>query len=133
VISKYRQKPPKKCYDEARKHKITAYHRLKTLTEMRICLAQGYPILCGISLYESFISKRVARTGILELPRKDEAVIGGHAVLLIGYEDARKRFIIRNSWGTKWGQEGYFTAPYAYLENRHYSSDFWTIHRASNF
>lgn len=132
VISKFRQKPPRMCYREAKKHRITAYYRLKTLTEMRTCLAEGFPILCGISLYERFVSKRVARTGIVELPRKDEAVIGGHAVLVVGYEDRRKRFLVRNSWGKNWGQEGYCTMPYEYLENRHYSTDFWTIHRAAN-
>ena len=132
VISKFTRKPPGKCYEEAKRHKITSYHRLRTLTEMRICLAEGFPILCGFSVYESLVTKKVARTGIAPLPKKHEAVVGGHAVLVVGYEEKTKRFLIRNSWGKHWGQAGYFTVPYEYLENRHYSSDFWSIHRAEN-
>ena len=54
-------------------------------------------------------------------------MVGGHAVLAVGYDDASQAFIVRNSWGVGWGQEGYFTMPYAYLTTRALSSDFWTI------
>jgi len=53
--------------------------------------------------------------------------MGGHAVMGVGYEDASKRFIVRNSWGDTWGIHGYFTMPYEYLTDRKLSSDFWTI------
>jgi C1A family cysteine protease len=48
-------------------------------------------------------------------------------VLAVGYDDAAQTFLVRNSWGTGWGQGGYFTMPYAYLTTRGLSSDFWTI------
>jgi len=64
------------------------------------------------------------------MPKRTERAIGGHAVLAVGYDDAKKRFVVRNSWGTGWGLKGYFTLPYAYLENRDLSDDFWTIRRA---
>jgi len=54
-------------------------------------------------------------------------VVGGHAVLAVGYDDASQTFLVRNSWGADWGQNGYFTMPYAYLTTRGLSSDFWTI------
>jgi C1A family cysteine protease len=69
----------------------------------------------------------VANSGILNLPAKKEKVVGGHAVMAVGYDDAAKRFIVRNSWGTRWGQNGYFTMPYGYLLNEGLSDDFWTI------
>jgi C1A family cysteine protease len=53
-------------------------------------------------------------------------VLGGHAVLAVGYDDATQRFTIRNSWGANWGQGGYFTMPYPYLTTSGLSSDFWT-------
>jgi C1A family cysteine protease len=61
------------------------------------------------------------------LPRPCERAIGGHAVMAIGYDDAKKWFIIRNSWGDQWGMKGYFTLPYAYLTDENLASDFWTI------
>jgi C1A family cysteine protease len=63
------------------------------------------------------------------MPKPGEKVLGGHAVMAVGYNDKQKRFIIRNSWGTGWGKKGYFTMPYAYLDDRNLSDDFWTIRR----
>ena len=69
----------------------------------------------------------MAKTGVLSMPGPDEDVVGGHAVLAVGYDDATQTFLVRNSWGADWGQAGYFTMPYAYLTTRGLSSDFWTI------
>jgi C1A family cysteine protease len=71
----------------------------------------------------------VARTGKLNMPKPGEKVLGGYAVMAVGYNDKHKRFTIRNSWGTDWGKQGYFTMPYAYLDDRDLSDDFWTIRR----
>ena len=49
--------------------------------------------------------------------------------MAVGYDDKEKRFIVRNSWGAKWGIKGYFTMPYAYVSDRDLSDDFWTIRR----
>ena len=126
-IERFAQKPPKRCYDEAAKSCIVSYHRINTLSEMFACLAEGYPFVFGFTVYESFQSKQVVRTGIVNLPKKNERAIGGHAVMAAGYNQKEKRFLIRNSWGTNWGQAGYFTMPFAYLETL--SADFWTIRR----
>ncbi|HEY5069769.1 MAG TPA: C1 family peptidase, partial [Candidatus Acidoferrum sp.] len=64
---------------------------------------------------------------VLNLPAPLESVVGGHAVLAVGYDDAAQRFIARNSWGAKWGQQGYFTIPYTYLMTGSLARDFWTI------
>jgi C1A family cysteine protease len=61
------------------------------------------------------------------MPAASEKVLGGHCVLAVGYDDSQQRFIARNSWGTAWGMQGYFTVPYAYLVDSSLSSDFWTI------
>jgi C1A family cysteine protease len=83
-------------------------------------------------VYESFESAEVAKTGVVPMPGPDERLLGGHAVLAIGYVASTRMFIVRNSWGTKWGDGGYFTMPYAYLEDRNLSDDFWTIRRGEN-
>jgi C1A family cysteine protease len=94
---------------------------------MKACLAEGYPFVFGFTVYESFESEAVAKSGKLNLPKKNEAQAGGHAVMAVGYQDSSKRFIIRNSWGPNWGLNGYFTMPYDYLLSENLSDDFWTI------
>jgi C1A family cysteine protease len=127
LIERFTKKPPKKCYDEAKKHCIESYHRINSLPEMLTCIAEGYPFVFGFTVYESFQSQKVAATGVASMPKKKEKVLGGHAVLAVGYNQKDKRFLVRNSWGTKWGKDGYFTMPYKYLETL--SADFWTIRK----
>ena len=127
VESKFAAKPPAACYTEGLKHQITSYQRILTLDEMRTCLADGYPFVFGFTVYESFMTQQVAKSGIGPMPKKGEKVVGGHAVVAVGYDDTKKVFIVRNSWGTSWGLGGYFTLPYAYLSDRNLSDDLWTI------
>jgi C1A family cysteine protease len=61
------------------------------------------------------------------MPSRGEEVVGGHAVLVVGYDDAQKRFIVRNSWGSEWGMGGHYTLPYDYIVNPDLATDFWTI------
>jgi C1A family cysteine protease len=130
-IRDFTKKPSAKCYSDAKKHQITSYHRISTLEEMRTCLADGYPFVFGFTVYEAFESAAVARSGVLNLPGKKEKVVGGHAVMGVGYDDSQKRFIVRNSWDTDWGQKGYFTMPYDYLDPAgNLADDFWTIRTA---
>ena len=132
IISKFTIKPGTVCYKEALKHRVLSYHRVtRSLDQMRGCLADGFPFLLGFTVYDSFESSAVAKSGKLNIPKKTEKILGGHAVMAVGYDDPTKRFIIRNSWGTDWGLAGYFTMPYAYLTTRGLSSDFWTIRSVS--
>jgi len=124
-ISQFTRKPTTTCYKQALKHRISSYHRLETLDDCFNCLAEGYPFVFGFTVYESFESLKVAKTGVAPMPKKSERALGGHAVMAAGYDQKSKRFIVRNSWGAEWGQGGYFTMPYAYLETL--ASDFWTI------
>ena len=128
VIAKFKTKPPTKCYADATKYKVVSYRRLiQMLSQLKGCLASGYPFVFGFTVYESFEDDQVAQTGHASLPRPGERAIGGHAVMAVGYDDANQWFIIRNSWGDQWGMKGYFTLPYAYLTDENLASDFWTI------
>jgi len=127
-IAHFAAKPPAKAYKDALKDKAVQYQRLiQNLNQMKGCLAQGYPFVYGFTVYESFESQQVAQTGVVPVPASGEAVLGGHAVMAVGYDDSQQRFIVRNSWGNGWGMQGYFTIPYAYLLDSHLASDFWTI------
>jgi C1A family cysteine protease len=85
------------------------------------------PVVFGFSVYESFESDEVAKTGTVLMPDKSEQLLGGHAVVLCGYDDETKRFLVRNSWGEEWGQAGYFTLPYEYVTDPNLASDFWVV------
>jgi C1A family cysteine protease len=126
-ISQFATKPSAQCYTAAKQHRTVSYMRvMQSLTQMKACLASGSPIIFGFTVYESFESAQVAATGIVPMPAHYESVLGGHAVLCVGYDDASQRFIVRNSWGN-WGDAGYCHMPYAYLLSRSLASDFWTI------
>jgi C1A family cysteine protease len=130
LIAKFAAKPTVACFREALDHQITSYERILTLEQMRACLAEGFPFVFGFTVYESFESAEVAKTGTVEMPQPGERVVGGHAVLAVGYDDASSRIVVRNSWGTAWGRLGYFTLPYEYVTDRNLSDDFWVIRRA---
>ncbi len=127
-IANFQEQPTNDCYQSALQHKAILYRRVtRNLSQMKGCLASGYPFVFGFTVYESFESDQVAKTGNAPMPQPGEKTLGGHAVLAVGYDDANQWFIARNSWGTGWGMQGYFTLPYAYLTSRSLSSDFWTV------
>lgn len=126
--TKFAIRPPDACYDAAHRVRALRYRRVHdSLDTMKGCLAEGYPFVFGILVYESFISPQVAKTGLAPLPAANERLIGGHAVMAVGYDDQRAVLIVRNSWGSAWGDHGYFYVPYAFVGNPALARDFWTI------
>ncbi len=128
AVSRFRDKPTSAAYKDGVLHQALLYQRVRPLIEqLKGCLAGGYPFVFGFSVYDSFESAAVAKSGEVSMPGPGEALVGGHAVVAVGYDEARRRFILRNSWGTAWGQAGYFTMPYDYLLDGGLSDDFWTV------
>lgn len=126
-VDVFTRKPSNEAYSDALSRKITSYHRLITLDDMLTCLAEGFPFVFGFTVYDKFESPEVAKTGIVNMPEDDEKCLGGHAVMAVGYNLTSRRFIIRNSWGSDWGQKGYFTISFDYLQTM--AEDFWTIRK----
>ena len=132
-ISKFTQKPLTSCYQTALKHKAVTVHNInQDITSMKTSLVSGYPFVCGISVYSSFESEEVAKTGIVPLPSSSDTFEGGHAVLCVGYDNSKRVWIMRNSWGADWGDKGYFYLPYEYLLDSSLSSDLWNITKEVN-
>jgi C1A family cysteine protease len=129
IPSKFKTKPCFSCYREAKKNQVIQYLRIAehTLQGVKECLADGYPFVFGITLYESFMTDTVAQTGHATVPTATEKPIGGHAVMCVGYDDSKQCLIVRNSWGTGWGMAGYFYLPYWYVTTADASADYWTI------
>jgi C1A family cysteine protease len=128
-IARFTDPPSSEAYTEAKGHQALVYRRvLQVLHQMQGCLASGVPFVFGFSVYESFESQEVADRGVVPLPPRSEKLLGGHAVLAVGYDDATQRFLVRNSWGNHWGMDGYCTMPYTYLTNPSLASDFWAVY-----
>lgn len=128
VVDRFATRPASACYKVAKTHPAVSYSRVaQDIILMKTCLAAGYPFVFGFTVYESFESDSVASSGVVPMPGSSETALGGHAVMAVGYDEASKRFLVRNSWGATWGQGGYFTIPYDYLADDNLASDFWTI------
>jgi C1A family cysteine protease len=128
-IRKFATKPPTKAYQTALLHTAVKYQRLTStsLAQLKGCLAGGLPFVFGFAVYAPFEGDEVARTGRVPMPQPGEEELGGHAVLCVGYDDSIGCFIVRNSWGTSWGDGGYFYIPYDYLTDLDLADDFWVI------
>ena len=128
ITYKYAVKPPNSCYTAAQSDRVlTAQNIRPVLATMKQALSQGYPFVFGFTVYSSFESSTVTRTGIIPMPGPRDYILGGHAVVAVGYDDAHQWFIFRNSWGIGWGDHGYGYIPYAYLTNTSLVSDLWYI------
>lgn len=123
-------KPPAVCYEHGKPNRISDYYHVpQTLDHLCGALAAGEPVGIGIAIYPSFESDDVALSGVVRMPSLAEQMgptIGGHAILLCGYDDLTRRFLFRNSWGL-WGSKGYGWLPYDYVLSPSLATDFWVI------
>ena len=121
-------KPPEEVYIKAKNNflieAININNNLKTIKEW---LNKNEPITVGIAIYSNFMSFTATKTGIITKPSKSDTFIGGHAVVICGYDDFKQLFILRNSWGDYWGDNGYFYLPYDYITNTNLCNDLWII------
>ncbi|NDE17154.1 peptidase [bacterium] len=131
--TRFNVRPTPSCYSTALLHRVVSAARVRQdAASMRAVLASGYPFAVGIAVYESFESDAAAATGRVPMPNPSrERLLGGHAVLCVGYDDARGAWIMRNSWGTGWGDKGYFYLPYPYLIDPTLTSDLFVIYRST--
>jgi hypothetical protein len=121
-------RPPADCYHAALAHRAIHYFRLRReLLTLHRCLAEGFPFTVGLSVYVAFESAAAARTGVVPLPKRRERHLGGHAVLIVGYDQGQKTFTFQNSAGRRWGRRGFGTLPDAYLLDEQLAWDFWTV------
>jgi C1A family cysteine protease len=138
------KEPPAFCYAFAQNYKTLLYYRHDTaglagaavLERIKTYLAAGHPAMFGFTVYSSI--SQADTTGLIPVPVGRERIEGGHAVVAMGYDDAKEianasggtasrgALLVRNSWGKSWGEKGYGWLPYAYVE-KGLAEDFWSV------
>lgn len=144
VISHFDQDPPAFCYAFAKNYEAINYYRLDppgtgaatVVDRIRNYAASGLPSMFGFSVYSSI--SQAGTTGEIPLPVAGEHQVGGHAMVVVGYDDTKKvknanatqpstgAFLIRNSWGASWGDHGYGWLPYDYVRTG-LATDWWSL------
>jgi C1A family cysteine protease len=138
-VNKFTVNPPAAAWTAAATHKVTSYHAVTDgdLETMKTVVASGFLVGFGFQVYDAMLTAQVAKTGLLCYPKPSESLQGGHAVCLVGYDDAKVMpdgtkgsFLVRNSWGTGWGLSGYFWMSANYVGDTNQASDFWVVQSA---
>lgn len=131
-VARLQDEPSPAAYEEAARFRVHAIDLVPVeLNAWKKTLADGYPIVFGLLVYESFDRQR--QPGLIPVPTdKDlEGEQGEHAMLCVGYSEPDEVFIVRNSWGPAWGDEGYCYIPFAYLMDPELNrGDAWIIRGA---
>jgi C1A family cysteine protease len=139
------KEPPAFCYAFAQNYQAIRYVRLDPpgtteealLSRIKSHLARGLPAMFGFTVYQSIDQAKT--TGKIPFPTRGERILGGHAVAAVGYDDdltientsgetpsTQGALLVRNSWGTAWGDEGYGFLPYDYVLKGQ-AVDWWAL------
>jgi hypothetical protein len=120
----FRATPPAAVATAAR-WRIAQAGLLKGLDEIRAALETEGPVVAVIDVYPEALSPQLSKNGVLPLPAKGAQAVGGHAVVLVAYDEKGKQFKFANDWGTGWGDRGYGYLSEQYLKE--HSSDCWSF------
>jgi C1A family cysteine protease len=125
-IGDFTVKPSQAAYNHALNHQAISYYSVQQLgSQIKAALAEEHLVVFGFTVYDSFFD--IGSDGLCPMPGPRERVAGGHAVTIVGYRDSIQRYIVANSWGSSWGDHGYFYMPYAYTESPDLADDFWVV------
>jgi C1A family cysteine protease len=144
AIKDFDKEPTAFCYAFAQSYQAISYYRLDPpgttqdalLNQIKTNLAAGLPSMFGFTVYSSI--SQADTTGKIPFPVNREKILGGHAIVAVGYDENMKikntnpggvetkgALLIRNSWGTNWGEKGYGWLPYDYVL-KELAVDWWS-------
>ena len=147
IVANFDNEPSAFLYAFAENYQALNYYRLDPigttssalLATIKTNLAAGLPSMFGFTVYSSYTQASVANQGAIPYPVVGEKIVGGHAIMAVGYNDSlviknansgatatTGAFLIRNSWGTAWGNAGYGWLPYNYVL-KGLATDWWSL------
>lgn len=124
IIERFANTPSIQSYEDAQRRLIKKYYRIQNIKDIVDALNADCPVVTSMNVYDSFYDLDQGKK-ILPMPQANENLIGGHAVSFVGYDLSKKLFLARNSFGTDWGDRGYFWVPFDYAERDF--MDNWTF------
>lgn len=133
IIDKFADAPSIAAYEDAEKRIISQYYRLVTLDDILHALSAGYPVVTSMNVYNSFYDLENPGEILLKMPKETDNIIGGHAVVFVGYNLANNTFIARNSFGESWGLAGNFFVPFEYVKQDFMDSWIFDIDTSCNY
>lgn len=111
----YSQRPSPSQIKQAKKYRLAkSWKKIPSVHAMRKALTEGKPVVFAMTVFSSMYN---APNGHIPMPGPQDEMQGGHAIVAVGYDNDRRHFIIRNSWGTSWGDKGYGYLPYDYFRS----------------
>jgi C1A family cysteine protease len=145
VVKDFDKEPSAFLYSFGQNYQALNYYRLDPagtdkaalLKQIKTNISSGLPSMFGFTVYSSYVQASTANRGSIPYPTKGDRVVGGHAVVAAGYDDALQirngstkatigAFLIRNSWGAGWGDAGYGWLPYDYVL-KGLATDWWAL------
>lgn len=125
-IADFTSRPIDAAYQDALNHKALLYASVQNnANSIKTAVANKLAVIFGFTCYESLESPETDKTGVIPMPEPGEKVIGGHAVCVVGYGQKPNHYLIRNSWGTDFGDTGYYYMSQAYMNL--YAQDHWVL------
>ena len=121
--------PSLEAYVNASNHSEMSYNKIiHTLDSLKYSISQGKPVMFGAVIFKSCKTRKVMHSGMIPTPVAVlDMPLGGHCMLIVGYDDEKKLFKIQNSWGKIWGDSGFGYMGYEYILNKNFCGDFWSF------
>jgi C1A family cysteine protease len=125
--TKFKLKPPASVYADALLHQTLEYQKIDSTKPdvIKAALAEGLPVVFGSTLYSNY--DKLKPGNVMPEPDLKGSIIGGHCMALVGYDSAKKQFLVRNSWGKFWGDNGHHWMSEAYICNLSLTDDVWVL------
>jgi C1A family cysteine protease len=130
IPCKLKTEPPHSAFIEALDHQSIVYERIYPVTKLSImdAISRGYPVVFGMDLHSSFESDWVKETGLVPMPEKNEAMVGGHCMIIFDYDELG--VVILNSWGRDWGIYGTCHITWEHILKEEWCNDFWVLYKS---